>query len=603
MRVYQVAISGMHNATEVTYTFDQLNYLYGNNGAGKSTAMQAIQLALLGYIPGTAKTKDAIFRHCKKGVMIVEVGLTDGQQNITVRRTWHGSKSTVHSGVEIFPLEYDLESIVADLELPIFNFNNELMNLSANKLKDWFVGFLPKGETSVDWAAELKSAVGNTPIADENLINEMVDKIATIPGQGVELVRAVNAYIKSCITFKKSEIARMQGTIQSLVHYDDIDDGLDAEIIQQQIKELQSQARQVNQYKSAVDMKSRHDAEMDKYKDVVGPVDDNPDYIRLQGEYSTCMAAKAEHDDKVQKIVARRAEINGRITELTKVIAGGGVCNYTGQKCQSIVEMCSKFQEEVNSLRADIATLDAAYTDARAMSNTCAVESDAINKKMYVIRQQYIDRDRAAAKMCPVVPAIDLAWLNIDFDSEIARLSDMMSKAGANAQYNQLMDKLTAEKFLAENTLNILKMWDTLTGANGLQTRLMDKPFEDLTADLDTYIHKMFGTEVSSHFVLSEKANSFSFGLMRGDKYIPFDLLSSGEKCMYTLALMCCIVASANTPLKLIMVDDLLDHLDDTNIDSVFEALSKIKDIQFILAGVKPCNLKNRDDVVIHVGK
>ena len=79
---------------------------------------------------------------------------------------------------------------------------------------------MPKGETSVDWASELKSAVGNTPIADTHLVEETVDKIATIPGQGVELVRAVNTYIKSCITFKKSEIARMQGTIQSLVHYE-----------------------------------------------------------------------------------------------------------------------------------------------------------------------------------------------------------------------------------------------------------------------------------------------------------------------------------------------------------------------------------------------
>ena len=35
--------------------------LLGPNGAGKTTIIQAIQLALLGYIPGTDKNKTAIF--------------------------------------------------------------------------------------------------------------------------------------------------------------------------------------------------------------------------------------------------------------------------------------------------------------------------------------------------------------------------------------------------------------------------------------------------------------------------------------------------------------------------------------------------------------
>ena len=63
MKVKSVGISGMHNVTKQTYNFDNVNYLYGLNGAGKSTILQAIQLGILGYIPGTAKRPADIFKH------------------------------------------------------------------------------------------------------------------------------------------------------------------------------------------------------------------------------------------------------------------------------------------------------------------------------------------------------------------------------------------------------------------------------------------------------------------------------------------------------------------------------------------------------------
>ena len=47
-------------------------------------------------------------------------------------------------------------------------------------------------------------------------------------------------------------------------------------------------------------------------------------------------------------------------------------------------------------------------------------------------------------------------------------------------------------------------------------------------------------------------------------------------------------VASATTgTLKLIMVDDMLDHLDSENVYTLFERLSEVNGIQIITAGVK----------------
>lgn len=601
MKISYVSISGMHNAAEVTYNFNQLNYLYGKNGAGKSTALQATQLALLGYIPGLNKTKEAIFRHCRKGVMIVELGLQDGDQQVMIRRTWHGSKSSVHSGIEITPSEYDLEAIISDIELPIFNFN-DLVSLSANKMKDWFVGFLPKSAVAINWEDELKKAVGETPVADENLLPETLKAIHNLPGTGVEIVRAANAYIKQAISFKKSEVARMQSTIQSLVYYDDVDANMDVEEARKAISDLNVMSQAVANYRSAVAAHDRHKATMDMYADCVGAFEDNAGVIEMRTEMAGYEAEHSELQNKLRDISAKRQELAGKRKQLQAVIASGGVCTYTKKPCASILEMIEQFRQQVTQLDADIEVLDKGYAETNEDAQALEKKIADLRGRIGYMKSRYSQRDMAANAMLPAVPEIDMSWLTIDFNAEIQRLSDNLAKCGANKQYNSMIDALTSDKYKAENALTILKLWDTLTGANGLQTRLMDEPFKDLAAKVDVYIHALFGQDVSAHFVLSEKANSFSFGLMRNDKYIPYDLLSSGEKCMYSLALMSCIVASAASPLKVILVDDLLDHLDDGNIDTVFDALKKVEGIQFILAGVKPCNHPDSKDIVIPVG-
>ena len=606
LRITYVTISGMHNVTEKTYRFNQLNYLHGPNGAGKSTAMQAVQLGLLGYIPGTAKTKDAIFKHCKKGVMTVEVGLTDGVENITVYRNWHGKEGAVHSGVSIAPDGYDLPAILADLELPIFNFGTEFIGMSANKLKDWFVGFLPNADAKIDWETELKNAAKlpksteTLPIIDETLIPTMLHKIKAVPGIGVEHVRGVNAMIKDMISFKKSEIARMTGTIQSLVHYDDTDMNIDEEAARARIRELQLHSRMVADYQAALQHNQGVEAALKPLEHVVGEFEENEEVIGLQNEDTNLSAKTTELTRKIWEIRDKMSELEGQKSGLVKVIQSGGVCQYTNTVCPTIAEKIEGLKAQVESIDADIATLKAGYADIQAQVDDANKRRAEISTQLSSWRELYRKKDYLLNSF-RVVPTIDLSWTSIDFAAEIDDLTQMCTKAGANKQYEQMMDTLTRDKSVAENTLTLLKMWDTLTGMNGLQTRLMNEPFKVLASNLDKYVQTMFEGDVSTHFHLTEKANSFSFGIMRNEKYIPYDLLSSGERCMFTLALMCCIVASSKADLQLIMIDDLLDHLDDDNISKVFTALQKVEDIQFILAGVKPCTVENADSIVISV--
>ena len=90
MKLESIEIHGMHriDAKGKVYNLDDTNYLTGPNGAGKSTVLQAIQLALLGYIPGTDKKPAAIFAHACAPVMSVTATILNGGERITITRTY-----------------------------------------------------------------------------------------------------------------------------------------------------------------------------------------------------------------------------------------------------------------------------------------------------------------------------------------------------------------------------------------------------------------------------------------------------------------------------------------------------------------------------------
>ena len=127
MKLQSITIEGMHNVTRKTYQLKDLTYFYGKNGAGKTTILNAIQLALLGYIPGTSKTNESIFRHSNNHTMAVTLVLDDSTK---IRRIWTKSGNKISSSVEVIP-EVDLKSIIDNDLLEIFKekYENRLSNI------------------------------------------------------------------------------------------------------------------------------------------------------------------------------------------------------------------------------------------------------------------------------------------------------------------------------------------------------------------------------------------------------------------------------------------------------------------------------------------
>jgi len=618
MRIKSVTIEGMHNVVRKTYDLSNLTYLYGPNGVGKSTVMQAIQLALLGYIPGTAKTKSEIFKHSNNHTMAVSLIIDDNGSDISIRRIWTGSGSTITTTVDINPNGYNIEKLVSELELPIFNFN-EFIDMTANKLKDWFVEFLPSSDTSVDWNSTLAddlSKSGAPEITEHisNIINESVNAIKAYNLSGVDEIRKANEYFKSMLSFKKKELERVQSTVQSLVFYDEIDSSVDEDTVRNYISDYQKKMRDRD---LRIDAAKRYDlmkTQLDGYSDctassyeedtrVVESVENvsKNESLRteLEKKYKELQKTNSECSKNISDERTEISNINGKISVLQGIIDGGGICPFTSTKCDSVQSLIDKYKEDIKSYKSEITThkekIAALEHDVQDITKESSGILDELknldiailqsNNNIANIKSRYETFNTLKANLGepPVYDADDT-----DYTALIAEQQDLLVKIGANKKYNELIDTLTSDKYKIENEIIAYKSWINLTGVNGLQSDdSVTKPFVDLASQMDTYIQTVFGNSVNSKFNIESKANSFSFGIERNGKYIPFNLLSSGEKCMYTLALMLSLVSKSKSQIKLVMVDDLFDHLDTTNTIKLFEQLKSVSGIQMIFAGVK----------------
>lgn len=606
MKIKSIYIDGLHNAVNKTYNFGDINYIFGNNGIGKSTILQAIQFALLGYIPGTAKnSKEALLRHSPKGKIEVTISLTDTENNsdIIVNRRVTAKTTEVNT----IPGNVYISDIIQDIEIPIFNFN-EFVSQTANKLKDYFIkNILPTAKGNLDWEAILTEAILEHNFNDRNaIVNYGLELLSDMQdGSALDQVIAANVIFKEAQSFNKSELQRLQNTIDSLIYYDDYAGPRDLAALNAMILTANSLRDQLIRYESSVSATQAANNELSHLKLELETLEANQSYDDILISLSELKQKYNELSSSIATRTAALTSLRASDADASYIIQSKGVCPYTRVECNSIINKIDEIRKESEKKKAHGAELSAEIDKMNSelnQINSSICKCETLLSDFNNIRNRIATLEKTMCEL-PQKPNTDKTLF--DLDTEIATLSADKEKLQANIQYNSTIESLTKLKYDAELKDKALAAWVKKTDTNGLQTTLMEESFNKLAETLTNLIREMYGdNSLKAHFNVSTKANSFSFGIIRNDIYIPYDLLSSGEKCLYTLALMICITNTDKSPLKVLLCDDMFDHLDNQVIENTFDTLKTYNTvsnnhIQFIFAGVKEC--KNAADIILTV--
>ena len=174
-----------------------------------------------------------------------------------------------------------------------------------------------------------------------------------------------------------------------------------------------------------------------------------------------------------------------------------------------------------------------------------------------------------------------------EYAQKLQALNDDYVKASANKKYEELMEVVQKSKFEIVPKLAYVKDMIKKTGENGLQSTIMKKPFEELQKSMNEIFISCNLSEIGVPvFKLEEKANSFSFVVNRGG-FIPFEMMSSGEKCVFLLIFLVSLLSISDSEFKFVMIDDLFDHLDEERLKTVITYTEKISNgSQLLIAGV-----------------
>lgn len=581
MKLTTVNIVGMHKISHATIDINNVMYFFGPNGSGKSTMLQAIQLGLLGYIPGTAKTKTAIFSHANGDKMSIKITFDD---NSYIFREWIKNGTDIQYTEDI---SSDLNDILKNLSIPVLDIN-ALLDLSANKLKDWFISFLPKTNLHIDWSYVIRTEAGMNE--DSVFMKELHDDAIRAGNSGVECVRAFNAAMKEKQTVLKADITRLQSTLQSLVYYDDVDMNLDIDALQMRKKLLLDDIKDLIAKREACLANEKALDEINKLKKLI----DITCTIEQFEYYNTIVDERSSYDTRLSDIEAQikvledsKHELNIKAASLKHTDAG--VCPYTNEVCQTAVDATRRNDEELSEIQKELFRIEDNALSLKTLRDGILQRAKALDTQIQSIRYCYEHLNYMKSTLKDVNEDISTikAWI-ADTEDKLNDVQDMIGRYLANQKYEELSADLAVEKLKAEQNLDIVKKLIKRTDVNGLQQSLTDRSFTAFAQACSGHVVKFFGdSSMSLQFNLSSKANSFSFGLKTNDTYVPYELLSSGEKCLVILSVLLNI--SKRNSIPVLLVDDFLDHLDEDRAAKCFDALCEITDTQVIIAGVKPC--------------
>ncbi len=571
--------------------FDKsVTYLNGMNGEGKSSIIEGIQLALLGYIPGHSKKLSDIFKFSSdKDYMSVSITYDNLGKDYTIKRTYTNVNGKISCSVDKNDLQ-DLMSILdANLETPVFNFK-EFIQWSANKQKQWLLNFLQKSENTVtvNWRSEIDNIMSaNNLIPDELFILELSSELPQI--LNFLKIKECNDMIKDRIAEERAIQQSAENTLQevelSLSEYSCACN--DKAELSEELYHVTEELSKLNYYKKVITHNRSIQCKLDDYADLSDVKENDKIYTTSVDNVTEVSNKIKELNEEYQRVYAKYKEIEYELTALEK--STQTTCPILAIQCDKLAEQEEAARLNIQRLRNQQHELDLKKSD---INNEISEYKDIVSKfedTLKMLSNRYEERDSLRDSMIVENIPDDIVESNIDEyiqykETERENLHDRLNDAIEYSTLVKTSESMENQKIQSKIRLDLLKELDKLTGQNGLQAKLGKAAVTDFLDSLSKTASLFYKNSDYYIDVENEKSNSFDFGIVKDGNKISYDTLSSGEQCVYMVALLSAIL-KLTTTCKLLLIDDVFDHLDEEKIKTVIKFAESQSDIQYIFAG------------------
>ena len=233
-------------------------------------------------------------------------------------------------------------------------FFNEFVGQTANKLKEYFIkNILPTVDGNLDWKQILTESTLDCNFQDRNsIINYGLDLVHDIQGDVLEQVVAANSKFKEEQSFNKSELQRLQNTVDSLIYYDDYVGPTNMEEITSKLLALGSYRDQVIRYNSAIAAVQSAKDELDRLTAHINELGGNDGFTSWNDRLAKI---RSEQEFLNIEIANKRDELtalNASDSITDSIINSKGICPYTKDTCKSIVDRIEVIRNESAACKA-----------------------------------------------------------------------------------------------------------------------------------------------------------------------------------------------------------------------------------------------------------
>lgn len=548
-----------------SFEFDKINNIFGKNGSGKSTILEAIKIALTGYTEN-GKLASKTYQLSSDKVMEISIESSDGQTlSRTFEKSGSGAKQTITlNGVSVKESELKLPD---SLNFSVESIHlSEFINMSGDKRTEYILSGLPAEIVNInpgDIDEKMNFFNGTRSISDltellkakksetEKEIKLCIANIQKLSGEIGELPSGTLQEWE-----EKKKVARIK--LDEIISQIATNEGNSALFLQN--KKSEEKQRQI--IKQAQEKISSVREEIEVLKKSIQKVDSLPDNNISEREISLIESELNKKILFLATIEEKNKSLKNKMEQLKN-----GICPICGNEGKSISSLIDQIDIDIYNSedhikdvtlliekeRSDLNDLKIALKDRKAIESlnevkrnknnqielTIKVKLDAIDSYSRSLEQAVNDLEELEKMEKPSCVSNELLnGQKVGLQANIKESESAINKfVAAQALRNKKSDS-EKERMKLESLLDTIK--SAIESVKKIRDARIQSFENEIKKPFDTIIESAFSCPALLKLSKGDKP-CFEFGVIKNGYYIYFDTLSGGEKTVMLAALAACL--------------------------------------------------------------